>query len=193
MKPDLLSIGDATIDTFMTPIESETMCKLDTKECLICFSYGDKIPVKNLEISVGGNAGNNAVGVKRLGVNSAIVLTLGDDNVGNLVIEKLKKEGVDLTFVIQQPGTMSNSSTVINYSGERTIFVYHAPRSYEFPVALPVTPWVYLTSMGESFRPFYNHIIEWLTKNPGIKMAFNPGSWQLRDGYESIKDIMNLT
>jgi sugar/nucleoside kinase (ribokinase family) len=193
MQPDLLSIGDATIDTFMTPIESETMCKLDTKECLICFSYGDKIPVKNLEISVGGNAGNNAVGVKRLGVNSAIILTLGDDNVGNLVIEKLKKEGVDLTYVIQQPGTMSNSSTVINYSGERTIFVYHAPRSYEFPVALPVTPWVYLTSMGESFKPFYNHMVEWLTKNPAVKMAFNPGSWQLRDGYESIKDVMNLT
>jgi sugar/nucleoside kinase (ribokinase family) len=193
MKPDLLSIGDATIDTFMTPIESETMCKIDTKECLICFSYGDKIPVKNLEISIGGNAGNNAVGVERLGVNSAIVLTLGDDNIGNLIIEKLKKEGVDLTYVIQQPGTMSNTSTVINYSGERTIFVYHAPRSYEFPVALPVTPWVYLTSMGESFKPFYNHMIEWLTKNPTVKMAFNPGSWQLRDGYESIKDIMSLT
>ena len=192
MKPDLLSIGDATIDTFMTPIESETMCKLDTKECLICFSYGDKIPVKNLEISIGGNAGNNAVGARRLGVNSAIVLTLGDDNVGNLVVEKLKKEGVDLTYVIQQPGTMSNSSTVINYSGERTIFVYHAPRSYEFPVSLPITSWVYLTSMGESFKPFYNHMVEWLTKNPTVKLAFNPGSWQLRGGYESIKDIMNL-
>ncbi|MGA2910541.1 MAG: carbohydrate kinase family protein [Candidatus Microgenomates bacterium] len=193
MKPDLLSIGDATIDTFMTPIESETMCKLDTKECLICFSYGDKIPVKNLEFSVGGNAGNNAVGVKRLGVNSAIVLTLGDDNIGNMIVDKLKAEGVDLTYVIQQPSTTTNYSTVINYSGERTIFVYHAPRSYEFPVALPVTPWVYLTSMGESFRPFYNHMTEWLKKNPTVKMAFNPGSWQLRDGYESIKDVMGLT
>ena len=46
---DLLSIGDATIDTFMTPVESETLCRVDTKECLIAFSYGDKIPVKNLE------------------------------------------------------------------------------------------------------------------------------------------------
>ena len=183
MNPDLLSIGDATIDTFMTPIESETMCKLDTKECLICFSYGDKIPVKNLEFSIGGNAGNNAVGVKRLGINSAIVLTLGDDNIGAMIIDKLKNEGVDLTYLIQQPGTTTNYSTIINYSGERTIFVYHAPRSYEFPVALPITPWVYLTSMGESFKPFYNHMIEWLTKNPTVKMAFNPGSWQLRDGY----------
>lgn len=190
---DLLSIGDATIDTFMTPLETETMCKLDTKACLICFSYGDKIPVKNLEFSVGGNAGNNVVGTKRLGINSGILLTLGDDNIGNLIIDKLKSEGVDLTYVIQQPGTTTNYSTVINYSGERTIFVYHAPRSYEFPVQLPVAPWVYLTSMGQSFRPFYNHMIEWLKKNPTVKLAFNPGSWQLREAYDAIKDIMLST
>jgi len=187
---DLLSIGDASIDTFMTPIESETLCKIDTKECLIAFSYGDKIPVKNLEFSSGGNAANNAVGTKRLGINSAIVLTLGDDPVGNMIVERIKAEQVDPTYIIQQPGTSSNYSTVINYSGERTILVYHAPRSYEFPVKLPVTPWVYLTSMGESFRPFYNHFSKWLNDNPSVKLAFNPGSWQLRSGYETIKEIM---
>jgi len=190
---DLLSIGDASIDTFFTPLESETLCTIDKKQCLIAFSYGDKIPVKNLEFSTGGNAANNAVGTKRLGINSAIVLTLGDDSVGNMIVEKLKSEGVDMTYVIQQPETMSNYSTVINYSGERTIFVYHAPRSYEFPIALPVTPWVYLTSMGESFRPFYNHLTEWLKKNSNIKLAFNPGSWQLREGYEAIKEIVAMT
>lgn len=189
---DLLSIGDASIDTFMTPLESETMCKLDTKECLIAFTYGDKIPVKNLEFSTGGNAANNAVGAKRLGLNTAILLTLGDDNVGNLIVEKLKSEGVDLTYVIQQPGTMSNYSTVINYSGERTIFVYHAPRSYEFPVQFPSAPWIYLTSMGESFRPFYNHFVEWLKKNPTVKLAYNPGTWQIRDGQET-KEVIALS
>ena len=190
---DLLSIGDATIDAFMTPLESEALCSIDKKQCLIAFNYGDKIPVKNLEFSIGGNAANNAVGVRRLEISSAIVLTLGDDNVGDMVIKKLRDEGVDLTYVIQQPGTSSNYSTVINYSSERTIFVYHAPRSYEFPVALPVTPWVYLTSMGESFRPFYNHMTEWLNKNPAIKLAFNPGSWQFREGYDSIKGIVLRT
>jgi sugar/nucleoside kinase (ribokinase family) len=190
---DLLSIGDATIDTFMTPIESETICRIDTKECLIAFSYGDKIPVKNLEFSIGGNAANNAVGTKRLGIASAIVLTLGQDSVGEMIVGRLKAEGVNPTYIIQQPETTSNYSTIINYSGERTIFVYHAPRSYEFPVQLPPTPWVYLTSMGESFRPFYNHFVEWIRKNPSVKLVFNPGSWQLREGYEAIKDVMSLT
>lgn len=190
---DLLSIGDATIDVFMTPVEGETVCSIDKKECLIAFNYGDKIPVKNLEFSIGGNAANNAVGTKRLGITTGIVLTLGDDNVGEMVIKRLKDEGVDATYIIQQPGTSSNYSTIISYSGERTIFAYHAPRSYEFPVQLPNTPWVYLTSMGESFRPFYIHIAEWLRKNPQTKLAFNPGSWQMRADFNDIKDIMLLT
>jgi sugar/nucleoside kinase (ribokinase family) len=190
---DLLSIGDASIDTFMAPLESETLCRLDSKECFIAFSYGAKIPVKNLDFSIGGNAANNSVGTKRLGINTGIVLTIGQDSVAEMIVNRLYQEGVDLTYVIEQPATTSNYSTIVNYSGERTIFVYHAPRSYEFPVQLPVVPWIYLTSMGESFRPFYNHMVEWMKKNPTVKLAFNPGSWQLRADYKDIADIMGLS
>jgi len=190
---ELLSVGDASIDVFMTPTESETMCKLDTKDCYIAFSYGAKIPVRNLETSVGGNAANNSVGTKRLGVKAAVVLTLGDDDIGGQIMNKLKLEDVDLTYAMQQTATASNYSTIISYSGERTIFVYHAPRSYEFPIKLPPSPWVYLTSMGENFRPFYNHMVEYIKKNPTVKLVFNPGSWQMRAPVEQIKDILSLT
>lgn len=190
---DLLSIGDVNLDAFIAPSESESLCNINTKECMIAFSYGDKIPVKNLEFSVGGNAANNAVGAKKLGVNAALVLTLGDDSIGKQIIERLQTEEVDLTYVVQQPATTSNFNVAITYTGERTIFTYHAPRSYEFPVQLPKVPWVYLTSMGESYRPFYNHITDWLMKNPDIKLAFNPGSWQLRGGVEQIGNVLKLT
>lgn len=190
---DLLSIGDANLDAFIVPSESESLCDIDTKECLIAFSYADKIPVKNLEFCVGGNAANNAVGAKRLGINVGAVLTLGDDSTGIQIIEKLKAEDVDLTFCIQQPSTLSNFNVVVTYTGERTIFTYHSPRSYEFPVQLPKVPWIYLTSMGESYRPFYNHITEWLVKNPETKLAFNPGSWQLRGGVKEIGNVFKLS
>lgn len=190
---ELLSIGEASIDVFITPTESESLCKLSDREALICFSYGDKIPVQNLELSIGGNAANNSIGASRLGIKTAIVLTLGDDMTGTQILNFLEKEKVNLTYTFQQPETGSNYSVIVTYSGERTIFTYHAPRSYEFPVHLPRTPWIYLTSMGENFKPFYNHIAEWLKKNPTIKMGFNPGSWQLRAGIDEIKDIMSLT
>jgi len=190
---DILSIGDASMDVFMSPSESEALCRIDTKECYIAFSYGDKIPVKNLEFSVGGNAANNAVGMSRLGVKAGLVLTVGDDDVGKTIVEKMEKEGVDTTFIIKQEGAVSNYSTIVNYSGERTIFVYHAPRSYEFPIELPTPPWVYLTSMGETFEPFYKHLTDWLVKNPQVKLAFNPGTYQLKAGTQKIKNILERT
>jgi len=190
MALDLLSIGDASLDVFLTPVESETFCRLDTKECFISFSYGDKIPVKRMEFTVGGNAANNAVGTKRLGVNSGLVTTMGEDMVGTQILEQLEKEGVDTTFVITQPVSNSNYSVIITYGGERTILSYKAPISYEFPVKLPNVSWVYLTSMGDSFRPFFNHLIDWLKINPQIRLAFNPGSRQLRVDYNQIADAV---
>jgi sugar/nucleoside kinase (ribokinase family) len=191
---DLLSMGDASLDVFLTPSESESFCQLDDKDALICFSYGDKIPVKYLEFSVGGNAANNAVGTRRLGVASSAILTLGDDNIGQQIVTKFQKEGVDTSFIVQQPATHSNYSTIINYSGERTILTYKAPRSYEWPVKLPTNvPWVYYTSMGDAFTAFQNHLVDWLTQNPDIRMGFNPGSRQLRAGLEAITPVMKRT
>jgi sugar/nucleoside kinase (ribokinase family) len=190
---DLLSIGDVTLDVFVTPTESETLCQMHDKDELICFSFGDKIPVKHIEFSVGGNAANNTVGATRMGLKAGLVTTLGGDMIGNQIVEKLDKEGVDLTYAIRQPTANTNYSTVINFGGERTIFSYHAPRSYEFPVHLPVASWIYLTSMGETFRPFYNHFVSWIKKHPEIKLAFNPGSRQLRAGYDAMKDVLEVT
>lgn len=188
----LLSVGDASIDTFITPIESESLCQLDSKECLICFNYGDKIPVKDQEISVGGNAANNAVGVSRLGINSAIVLTVGEDSIAGQIVDTLQKEKINTNFISKETNGKSNSSIVVSYSGERTIFVYHAPRNYQFPNNLPVTPWLYLTSMGEGFESFYISVHDFLSQNPSTKLVFNPGSWQLRN-LDRIQNIFPLT
>ena len=190
---DLLSVGDASLDVFLVPSEHESLCLMDSKKCLICFSYGDKIPVKTIEYSVGGNAANNAVGTARLGVKVGIIATLGGDSTGNQIVDKLEKEGVDMSCVVQQPVVGSNFSTIINYSGERTIFTYHAPKSYEFPVDFPVTPWIYLTSMGESFQPFYNHLVDFAAKHSEVKIAFNPGTRQIKAGTDALKPILEKT
>ncbi len=190
---DLLSIGDASLDVFIHPTESETLCSLKDRECLICFSYGDKIPVKDLVFSIGGNAANNSIGASRLGVRTAGILTIGDDTTGKHIRETLEKEKVDMNYVYTQPNSNSNFSSVITYSGERTIFVYHAPREYRFPDEMPNSSWVYLTSMGETFRPFYERFLEWKKNHPEVKLAFNPGSWQFRAGIDSFRTILEVT
>jgi len=192
-KFDLLSVGDASMDIYISPSESESLSQMDDKESFICFAFGGKIPVKSAELSVGGNAANNATGVTRLGIKTGLVLTLGDDTFGNQIQEKLNTEGIDTTYVTKQPGVSSNFSVIVNYSGERTIFSYNVPKSYEYPVNLPVTPWMYLTSMGDTFRPFYNHIVDFLRTRTTVKLAFNPGSRQIRAGVDEMLDILKLT
>lgn len=189
---DLLSIGDASLDVFITPTESETHCRLDDKESIICFSYGDKIPVKSLDFSIGGNAANNVVGTKRFGVNSSVLLTLGDDDIGNQIVEKLIKEGVDTRYVFRQKDTNSDYSSIVVVSGERTIFSYKHPREYKLPDQLPKTPWIYLTSMGEAFAPVYGKIVDWVKENPDVKLAFNPGSRQLRVGVDALRNVLEV-
>jgi len=190
---DLLSIGDASLDVFLTPTESETFCKVDSHKSLLCFTYGDKIPVKNLSTSIGGNAANNAVGTKRLGINSAVVLTLGSDDVGNGIEDTLKKEGVNTDFANRQKNSFSNHSTIISVAGERTIFTFKVPRDYVFPDNLPKTKWVYLTSLGERFDPLYTKFLSWAKENKETKLAFNPGSRQLRAGVDSFKNILSVS
>lgn len=188
---DLLTVGDASLDVFLSPTESETLCQLNDKEAIICFSYGDKIPVKNLVFSIGGNAANNSIGTKRLGIRSACVISVGDDYIGKQIVERLNEERVNINFVVQQTSTSSNYSTVINVAGERTIFTYKSPKSYDLPAQLPKVSWVYLTSMGDAFGPFYKQLFEWLKDKPDTRLAFNPGSRQIRAGTDAIRDILS--
>lgn len=189
---ELLSIGDVTYDTFMTPSESDAFCTLLPKESFVCFTYGDKIPVKNLETSLGGNAANNAVGTTRLGIKAGLVTTMGDDDISETIKAKLKREGVALENVTIQRESSANFSTIINYGGERTIFTFRPERVYSFPERLPVVPWAYLTSMAENFQEYYSKTATWVKQNK-VKLAFNPGSRQIRAGVEVLKPVLEVT
>lgn len=188
---ELLSIGDASFDVFVFPSETEISCEIKSKETMICFDYGDKIPVEDLQTSIGGNAANNAVGTRRLGINTAAVLTLGGDSIGEQIFHHLVSEGVAMDYVIRKADTKSNYSTVINFGGERTILSYKEPHDYAFPRELPATPWAYLTSMGDRFEPFYNEVVDWVRQNQ-VKLAFNPGSRQLRAGIETYHRVLEI-
>lgn len=99
---------------------------------------------------------------------------------------------MNVGLVARQKG-VSNYSTVINYSGERTIFTYNAPKDYVLPENFPQSAWIYLTSMGENFKDSYEKVFSFVKANPNIKLAFNPGSRQLKMGLAALKDILSVT
>lgn len=188
---DLVSIGDSSLDVFLAPIEHEEFCTIDREKCLVCFSYAEKIPVKEIQFSVGGNAANNAVGASRLGIKTTIMVTVGGDSAGNQIIETLVRERVDTNFVKRDPSVMSGYNSAIMYNGERTIFTYHPPMKYVFPESPPSAGWAYLTSMGQEFAPFYEQVVAW-AKAQNVKIVFNPGSYQMKAGIDALRNLFPL-
>jgi sugar/nucleoside kinase (ribokinase family) len=191
-KPQLISIGDTTLDCFLFPHEAEAVCELKTEECLLCFNYGDKVPLQNIRFSIGGNAANLAVGATKLGLRTQLYTTLGDDYSGQQLRYQLSIAGIDTTYLFTQPHTNSNYSAIISFGSERTILSYHQPRTYQWTSPQPAPPWVYLTSMGDNFQDFYHRCAHWV-KTHHLKLGFNPGSRQLRAGTDSLKPILQNT
>lgn len=190
---DIISIGDSTVDLFLEvdPNDAETSCNVDLEKCVVCFDFGSKVPVSRLtRVAAVGNAANNAIGSSRLGFKTAIYTVIGSDQTSQEIKQILENEGVDTQFVVMESGKQANLSVVINYNAERTIFVHHESRNYNLPV-FPQTKWVYYTSVAKGHEILHTQIPDYIKKSEA-KLAFNPGSYQLREGVEALKPELEV-
>lgn len=188
-KYDLISIGDATIDTFLFIHDIEIKKIKGASKAIL--NWGDKLPVDNLYRTVAGNATNNAVGSSRLGLKTAFYTVLAHDTGGREILHKMKKEGVVTDYIITNDKHGTNASTVLAFQGERTILVYHEHRKYKLP-KFARSKWVYLTSMGVGFEKIYKELAKYLDKNK-VELGFNPGTFQLRAGVKANSIILKRT
>lgn len=185
---DLIAIGDATVDVFLKIHEATIQCQLDRRQCLLCLRYADKIPVEDVQqVKAAGNAANNAVGSARLRVRSALTAMVGNDEAGRGILTELKRNRVATDYVAVDRRHPTNYSTVLNFRSERTILVYHAPRTYRLPALAP-TRMVYLTSMGEGWERILPSLHRYLRAN-GTLLAFNPGTYQLRAAFRDLDPL----
>jgi 5-dehydro-2-deoxygluconokinase len=58
---------------------------------------------------VGGCPTNISVGTRRLGLHSALLTAVGEDQVGNFILHFLQKEGVETRFIPRKPGHRSSA------------------------------------------------------------------------------------
>lgn len=188
---DMIAIGDTTQDIFLGMSEASLQCGLDGQNCKICFDYADKIAVDSKhDIPAVGNAANHAIGIARQGLRVGLYTIVGDDTQGHLAHDVLHGEGVVTDYVEFDTSHGTNFSCVINYHGERTIFVYHEPRDYRLP-HLPDTRWVYLTSAsGDGVKKLHSQVLSWLLENPGVTLSFNPGTYQMKLGKKELTPLL---
>lgn len=184
---DFIAIGDTVVDEFINLKEARVNCDISHQDCTISMRWGDKIPYDSSVLVAGvGNAANAAVAAARLGRSAGFVSNVGKDRFGEEILATFAKEGVDTTYVAVNESIPTNHHYVLSYDSERTILIRHEAYPYLIPEGLPPPAWMYLSSVGEHSEAFHTELAEWLRKHPETKLAFQPGTFQIKMGKEKL-------
>ncbi|MBP6860590.1 MAG: carbohydrate kinase family protein [Candidatus Pacebacteria bacterium] len=188
MKFDFLAVGDVVTEPFIRLLEAKVTCD-EHESCTISMHWGDKIPYESAEVMRAvGNASNAAVAAARIGLTSALVADIGDDEVGKGNLEQLTGERVDTSFITTHAGMKSNYHYVLWFESERTILVRHEEYPYRFPeVGTPA--WLYLSSLSANSEAYHDEIAAYLAAHPETRFAFQPGTFQMKLGSERLKSL----
>lgn len=191
MKYDVVTIGDAMKDIFVFPSLDEMRGIFNKREGTLTLEYGGKITITETFEDIGGTACNVAVGLKKLGLKTAIASCVGKDNKGEDIINKLKASKVDVSMV-DIKNKKSSFSVVISYKGDRSILVYHSFESSDFEIPKDLeTNWIYIGPTGENYQSYFSKVTA-LAAEKNIQIAFNPGSVQIHDGIRAIQGLLTV-
>lgn len=186
-KLDFLAIGDIVIDAFIELQDANVSCDIDKENCTLSMRFADKIPYRDVTvIKAVGNSPNAAASAARLGLASGIMTNLGDDQNGAECIETLRDNHIDTSLVTTNSGMKTNYHYVLMYEAERTILIKHEPYEYAFTAPAEAPAWIYLSSVGDNTLAYHEQIAQYLEANPEIKLAFQPGTFQMKLGTEKL-------
>ena len=194
---DIISVGDVVTDDFIKLFDDQAWTYTDEHgKKVLAMEFGTKLPFDHREVVEGvGNAANGAVGAARLGLKTGFVTNVGGDQYGRDIIASLSKNGVDHRFVRINPDKKSNYHFVLWYKEERTILIKHEEYDYHWPHLRPAeTPrWIYFSSVSQHAIPYHDQVADWLDENPDVKLALQPGTFQMEAGVERLKRLYERT
>ncbi|HEV8591313.1 MAG TPA: carbohydrate kinase family protein, partial [Pyrinomonadaceae bacterium] len=193
MSYDFVSFGDITVDAFIRLKDAKVHCSINNENCELCVKFGQKIPFESVtEVFAVGNGPNAAVAAIRLGLTSTAVANVGDDRNGADCVKTLEKEGMSSEFIQSHPGFKTNYHYVLMYEAERTILVKQEKFPYAFPEFQEPPKWFYLTSLSLETLDYQLEIARYAKAN-GVKLAFQPGTFQMKLGKEALKEVYEAT
>ncbi len=183
---DILCIGDIVTDAFIRLEEAEVHCEVDQTNCKLSVAFGEKIPYQSVDVCIAvGNSANAAVSAARLGLSSALLSYVGDDQNGADCIAELQKNGVETLYVRTEAGKKTNYHYVLWYDVDRTILIKHEAFSYSLGEVTP-PKWIYLSSLASNTLAFHDEIANFVETHPETKLAFQPGTFQIKTGKDRL-------
>jgi sugar/nucleoside kinase (ribokinase family) len=189
---DVLCVGDVVTDAFIKLFDDRAETYDTDHGPVLAIPFATKLPFDHAEVlSAVGNAANAAVNFARLGLKSGLVANVGGDSAGRDIISTLHHADVDARFVHINPGKVSNYHYVLWYKSERTILIKHEEYDYHWPHLKPkeIPKWIYFSSISKGALDFHDDLVEWLNQNPDVRLAFQPGTFQMEAGIERMRHV----
>lgn len=107
MQHDITIIGAAILDVLAGPI--------DTSEF-----YRGSLPMKNINLSFGGDALNEAVVLSQLGADVELISKVGNDEAGKRILDFLKEKQVNTKIKVEKGLETGINIVLVDSNGERT-------------------------------------------------------------------------
>ncbi|MCS6789277.1 MAG: carbohydrate kinase family protein [Patescibacteria group bacterium] len=194
---DIITIGSTTFDNFVL-IDAETMFwdRVPSKRALV-FPFGEKVEIKKIIYSIGGNSANAAITFARQNLKTACLAKIGKDIYGDFILKNLKKERINIKYIIQDNSKETAYSIILLQKGERTILSYHGASNYLQNNDLKnlnqfKSKWWYVSLAGESYKIFQK-IVNFAYQNK-IALAFNPSGYHLmKDKNTILKNLSKIS
>lgn len=200
IKPKIVTIGSATFDLFAKAHDSAIL-RFDRpqgKEAWLGIEYGGKLSLDEIHETFGGGATNTAVGFARMGFDVACLAKVGIPY-GDRVIENLRAEGVDVGSISFTKSDRTGFSIVLNsFEGERTVLYHRGANAFFSKNDLPLkllgsSDWIFLNHVSSKAAAIHDSIADLLKKNPHLRLCWNPGHEQLKEGARHWQSLLKHT
>ncbi len=195
---DIITVGSATLDAFVdteSKIMKEKSKKKSSRE-MIAYPLGSKLLIEDLKFEIGGGGTNTAVAFSRMGLKTGWIGSIGDCENSRSIMMNMNKE--DISFLGRRGTGRAGFSVVLDSKGnDRTILTYKGENDNLNIRDLKSkditnTRWMYFCSMmGKSFNT--QKRLATIASKEGIKIAFNPSSYQAKLGMRRLRSILKNT
>lgn len=193
---DVLAVGDVVTDAFIRLLEDEAKVEKTQSGPRLSIPFATKVPFDSSQVVAGvGNAANAAVAFAKLGLKAGLLSNIGSDKWGQEILSALHGSKVDTRFVHVNYGKKSNYHYVLWYEEERTILIKHEEYNYDWPHfrLIDIPKWIYFSSVSKDSASYHDQILEWLEAHTPVKLAFQPGTFQIDMGARKLKKLYERT